>query len=796
MILLFTWAFLLALGSCTIIRHAPEGPYLYKNHFEVKGVNLTKEEKTSILQRSKSQLEDSATNRVKDFMFVFHSIKNPPAFDTSYAGQSARNIKAGLFHLGYYRADVTYRADTARNRMVKVYYSIIPGRPTIISSMQYRLRVPDLQQIAIESQKNALLKINEPVSKGAVLGEIGRLVDTFRNRGYYKITPSELKMLGDTSIEALTNVSDDPFEQLQLLAEAEQKKDSPQIKLAMVINPPADSNILKPYRINNVYLLTDYQSGDNLEDTVNITERATRRFVIRQHTKNIRTGFLNRTITLQKGSLISQDEYNRTLNKLSQSGIWRNVNLQIQELKDSSGKANLIFEMTPYPKFNFQAALEASYAASRNILAGNLFGTSINFSLLNRNFRQEGIRMTHNVRAGIELNNRSRGQSISAINSNAFSYANNISIPHLTWPFNRGNTFRKWARSPETFINSSLSYNNRLNLFNLQSFNLNYGFSFFDKRSVKWYFKPLNVEFSYLFNQSDSFRTILGENPFLRYSYNTAFALGMSGGFSHSKISHNRFNTISRERVFRVNLEESGLTWGLLPVLKRYKRRFVKADVEYKYSITYPKTSLVFRLFTGIGAPLMGSDTNRTLPFFKQYFGGGSNSMRGWPIRGIGPGGTALIPYSSAKTIFNDRTGDIQIEGNIEYRYKIAQIIPNTLIMRGALFVDVGNIWNFRNTKSDGSTDSSRIELKNLYKQLGVSAGTGIRFDLSNLILRFDLGFRFKRPELYNQNAGWKAPAIGFDDFLKKIFTRGPNDEYRQWRYENFNFSIGISYPF
>lgn len=741
-------------------------------------------------------MEDSAKNRVKDFMFVFHSIKNPPAFDTSYAGQSARNIKAGLFHLGYYRADVSYRADTGRKRMVRVYYTITPGRPTLISSMQYKLKVPDLQQIALESQRKSLLKINEPVSKGTVLGEIGRLVDTFRNRGYYKITPSELKMLGDTSIEALTSVSDDPFEQLQLLAEAEQKKDSPQIKLALVINPPADSNILKPYRINQVYLLTDYQQGDNMEDTVTITERATRRFIIRQHTKNIRTGFLNRTIGLQKNGLISQEENNRTLNKLSQSGIWRNVNLQVRELKDSSGKADLIFEMTPYPKFNFQAALEASYAASRNLLAGNLFGTSLNFSLLNRNFRQEGIRMTHNVRAGIELNNRSRGQSISTINSNAFSYSNNISIPHLTWPFSRGNLFRKWARSPETFINSSISYNNRLNLFNLQSFNLNYGFSFFDKRSIKWYIKPLNVEFSYLFNQSDSFRFILSENPFLRYSYNTAFALGMSGGFSHSKVSSNKFNTISRERVFRMNLEESGLTWGLLPVLERYKRRFVKADLEFKYSINYPKTSLVFRLFTGIGAPLMGSDTNRTLPFFKQYFGGGSNSMRGWPIRGIGPGGTTLIPYSSAKTIFNDRTGDIQIEGNVEYRYKIAQIIPNTLALRGALFVDIGNIWNFRNTKSDGSIDSSRIELKNLYQQLGVSAGTGFRLDLSNLILRFDIGFRFKRPELYYQNGGWKAPDIGFDDFLKKIFTRGRNDEYRKWRYENFNFSIGISYPF
>ena len=166
--------------------------------------------------------------------------------------------------------------------------------------------------------------------------------------------------------------------------------------------------------------------------------------------------------------------------------------------------------------------------------------------------------------------------------------------------------------------------------------------------------------------------------------------------------------------------------------------------------------------------------------------------MRGWPIRGIGPGNQKLVPYG--QNIFNNRTGDIQLELNAEYRYEIARIIPNTLTLRGALFVDIGNIWNMRSSRADGMTDSSQFKFTNLYRDLGVSAGTGFRIDLNNFIVRLDFGFRFKRPETSEINNGWQAPSVSFNDLIPKLFGR--SDENRRWRYENFNFTVGISYPF
>jgi outer membrane protein insertion porin family len=269
--------------------------------------------------------------------------------------------------------------------------------------------------------------------------------------------------------------------------------------------------------------------------------------------------------------------------------------------------------------------------------------------------------------------------------------------------------------------------------------------------------------------------------------------LGMSASYSYLYRNPRHLNSLSKELSIKANLEESGLTpLNWIPGLGKYKAHFIKPDIEYKYTVNYKKTAVVFRAFVGVGIPLR-QDTS--LPFFKQFFGGGTSSMRGWPVRGIGRGGQLLAPYK--QNIFNDRTGDMQIELNGEYRYDIATLIPNLLTLKGALFVDIGNVWNLKNSKADGSLDSAQFKMKNLYKQMGMSAGTGFRLDFNYVILRFDLGFRFKRPELsYISNDGWKVPPIGFDDFLQKIFTRGKNDEYRKWRYENFNFTVGISYPF
>ena len=289
-------------------------------------------------------------------------------------------------------------------------------------------------------------------------------------------------------------------------------------------------------------------------------------------------------------------------------------------------------------------------------------------------------------------------------------------------------------------------------------------------------------------------------NPFLRYSFNTALVAGLGIGSVRYAFVHTNPKYSNRQYAFTANFEESGLILGFTPILKKYLRNYLKADVEYVFSTTHKNSELVTRVFAGVGVPIR-KDT--TLPFFRQYFGGGSNSMRAWPVRGIGRGSQPLAPFGNNSS-FNDRTGDIQLEANIEYRYNIAQLIPNSLILKGAVFVDVGNIWNFKNSNPLRGTDSAQFKFKNLYKELGVALGTGFRLDFNYFVLRFDLGFRVKRPDV-SANDGWQIPDVSFNNLFKRgVQVPDPSnpgqtksdDRYRRWRYENFNFTIGISYPF
>lgn len=797
----------LILSSCTIpLKYQKNKPFLFKTSIELKGGSFNADEKNIALQRLYDQLEDSAKVIVNDFLFIRHNIKRPAAYDTSYTFLSARNMIGSMFHLGYYQAKDSIRIDTVKGtffnwwfppkwqkqQRVTVKYIINAGNPTLIDTVSYKLKKAGLQDLALKSIPESFLKKGNPVTKTDIQAEIGRLVELYRNNGYYKFSPDDLKVTGDTTILSLTTISEDPFENIRLLAEANEKRNKPTIKLAMVLNPLGDSMRLQKFYINKVYIYPDISSNETRIDS-NYTEEVTKRnnYYIRYHKKLFRSSFLIRNMDFKTGDLYSQESYSKTISNFSKTGVWQNINIQTIERKDSIGKLDMILQMIPSKKFGFETNVEASYSVNSNsntatiANGGNLLGLSTNFSLQNRNIRKEGIKMTHAIRYGVELNLNTQNTN-RIINSNELSYTNTIIFPRLLGPIKL--LPKKWLNngrpiSQQTFINTNPSYTKRIDLFNLFSAGIAFGNQWSNKINRKNTIKFPNIEYSYLFNQSDSFAKILQLNPYLRYSYNTALIIGSSYGYSSTYVNPKHTN---RQRIFTGNIEESGLLLGRLGVFKKELRQFVKVDGEYTFSINNPKSARVFRAFLGVGIPLENNDT-ATLPFFKQYFSGGPNSMRGWPIRGIGPGARPL--GTGTNFISNDRTGDIRFEVNAEYRRDLFQIIPNTLMLKWALFTDIGNVWNFRNTNPRGGADSLQFNFKNFYKQLGVDVGTGFRFDFKFAILRLDLGFRFKKPDIA-KNDGWEIPDINYNNLFKK------GDEYRKWRYENFNFSIGLSYPF
>ena len=786
-------------SGCTFVRkYQTNKPFVYSNIINLTINDVTQDEKVIIKSRLNTQLDDSSKVKIKDVVFLLHYIDRPPVFDTLSARASADNMQSSMVNIGYYSAITSYKyfidSTKKKQKRVTTTYEVNAGKRTLIDTFAYHLDKPELQEMAEKTKNESPLFKNAPITKAAVNQESSRLVDLFKNNGYYKFTSEELRITGDTSIEALTTVSDNPFEALRLLTEATEKKNKPTIRLGMLLNKSTDSTRLNKYFIHDIYILPDYIPGENYLDTT-LNKVNYNGYKIRYHKKLFTNNLMVKNMYIKCGTLYRQEDYFKTLNSLYKLGVWESPAIDIIERKDSN-QLDLVVKLTPVKKYGFEGDIELSYTANSNTSnsisatnSGNLLGISGNLSLLNRNVARGAIRMTNAIRAGVEFNTSHRNSG-SFINSNEISYNNSILFPKFITPFAAIN--KKKLLLQQSFINTNISLIKRIDFFNQQVFNIAHGYNWTNKANHSWIYTPFNFDFRRIYNTTTRFDTTLLKYPFLRYSFNTALVMGQSLRYVSNYINPKH---PTRATNFKFNIEESGLLWGRLRdalsrngkknFLTNYLKQFVKTDVEYTYTISHPKSAEVFHLFAGVGVPLSKADT--TLPFFRQYFGGGPNSMRGWPVRGIGVGAQPLAPYSS--NTFNDRTGDIQLEGNAEYRYNIAPLFSNAVFLKGALFVDAGNIWNYKNTKASGGIDSSQFKFENLYKQLGVSAGTGFRLDFSYFLIRLDLGFRFKRPDIA-QNNGWQFPNIN----LKNLFGNDPAN--RRWRYENFNFTIGIDYPF
>jgi outer membrane protein assembly factor BamA len=194
--------------------------------------------------------------------------------------------------------------------------------------------------------------------------------------------------------------------------------------------------------------------------------------------------------------------------------------------------------------------------------------------------------------------------------------------------------------------------------------------------------------------------------------------------------------------------------------------QYNKADIDFRYYWRFSEQNiLATRLFGGVGIPYGNSVS---LPFVKQFFSGGPNSVRAFRIRSLGPG--SFRPDRIDIGSFFDQAGDIRLEGNIEYRFPIVSLL------RGAVFMDAGNVWLVNDNEALPGGKFSR----NWYNELGVGTGFGLRVDVEFFVIRFDIATPIHRPYM-PEGQRWE-----------RDFDIGDG----QWRRQNLIFNFAIGYPF
>jgi len=426
--------------------------------------------------------------------------------------------------------------------------------------------------------------------------------------------------------------------------------------------------------------------------------------------------------------------------------------------------ADIIIRLTPAQKFSFTANLEGSY--NQNAISGNLAGFSINTAIQNRNVWKRAYQSVTNLRFGIETGK-------DTLTKVKFIQTRQLSLSHSIY-FPKAILVEKWVprkmrENARTVFTFNAATTERRELLNLATINISWGYEFQLKKN-SFSFRFPNIEYSSL-KPKPLLTSLFNTNPALRYIFTDGFVSSAIAGYSRAGGKRKNVN------FFRANAEISGLLSG---IIKRNKfldsnlYRFIKLDAEFTRKIVYNKSAIALRFFAGVGYEFSSTVSPRkknNLPFFKQYFAGGPNSMRAWQLRSLGQG-------SSVKDFGQDpfRYGDVQLEANIEYRFPVANISGTKL--NGAIFSDVGNIWFLKKVENERADEEVFNAKNNFVKDLAVSAGAGLRVDFSFFILRFDYSYKVKDPS--------PSPA----NILKQ------NKWFSYKLKDGDQFQLGISYPF
>lgn len=757
--------FMVSIVSCTVAvkNYRPNKPFVYQTNIKLIG-NFSNEEKDRLISGLKGQLDDSVV--VKVIHNPFPKIKNPSLYDSANADRSIIFMRALLVSLGYFSDSMWHRhtIDTVGKDQYRttIDFYVRPGKQVKIDSISYTINHPGLQRLTDSAKKQALIKKGDPFAKAAISGELDRLTELYRNNGYLRFTRDQLVGIWDTLDVSLLQPNLGFFEQLQALQRQQERRQNPTANLNIRLRN-TDSLKLTRYYIGNVTIYPAYTSSVDTIGKRRLEDSVMRGMKVIQFGKRkFKSKIFGPNVYFPRDSVYRFRRYTRTLNRLNTMGAWRLINIE-QLPRPGQDTVDFVIHLTPAKKYLFTQDIEGSI--NQSVISGTLFGIGVSAGIQNRNAWRAANFANTNVRYGIEFGNSGSTQFIQ---TKQISIGNNIYFPRaiLFDKYVKENRKDNWR----TMFSINAANTDRRFLFNLTTLNTSWGYEF-QRRKLLLTVKFPNIEYSFL-NKRDSLDHLIALNPSLKNIFTDGLIVSSVANLTLTGGKGNSLN------VFRANFEGAPYFagWFHTTFFDDQLYRFMKLDAEFARLIRFRKSSIATRLFGGVGVAdpfhtTVNPDKTQSLPFFKQYFSGGPNSMRAWSLRRLGPGST--IKDFDGQDGTPDRYGDMQLEANFEFRFPIFK--PFGVKVNGALFTDIGNVWLL---KKGAGPPEEVFNIGRLGKDIAVGMGGGLRVDLNFFVLRFDYSYKVKDPSPTVANASLQNKWFGYP------FFKGDQ------------FQLGIGYPF
>ena len=635
----------------------------------------------------------------------------PVVYDPDMVDSSIENLRNHLTYLGYYNSTVTSNIAVKKKR-VDVTYNVTLGKRYPIKKISYVLpKNEEFSEIFLRDTSNLSIKAGDFLSESALQAETERSCAVLRNQGFYNFSKNYYFFEADT-----LDVKDSAL--LQLTINEYTRNETAK-----------DAQPIRKFYINDVQITYP-------------------------NSLNFRKSILKELTTIRPGDVYSADEINRTYSRLSALKVFSSVNIGMTPV--DTNLINCSISLAQSKRQGFKFNLESSVNST------GLFGISPQVSYYHKNIFRGGEWLNLNFMGNFQLKFNDE------IRSNEFGVAAGLSFPKF-FPL----PYRFFSGAiPRTDVNLSYNYQSRPE-YTRNIISVTYGYNGNLKRRLFYQAYPLQMNVVKLFDIDQKFYSSLVNDPFLRNAYQDHFDLG-SGAILY--YTTNPDNTPKRPHFYtRVQFDIAGnMLSAFKPIMQKNDSgegmlwstpfsQFVRGELTLSktwFLGKNSKQSIATRLQAGAGYAY-GNSTS--LPFEKHFYAGGSNSLRGWQARTVGPG---LAPMDTSFVIPN-QTGDMKLEANIEYRFDMFWKVA------GAVFVDAGNVWAL---KADSSEEgqASLFRWQDFGRSIAANWGVGLRLDFGFLLLRVDMGMKIHDPA---RKQRWVSP--------------------EQWfKRDNYAVHFGVGYPF
>lgn len=753
-----------------------------------KNRRITKKN-TRRIKKGKDTLNHKGINDLSLFREkLLYTIGEPPVIlDTTLINQSRNQLHLYLIKKGFFNNTVSdsvryKKRGFFKKKRVEVYYKIHVSEPYRIKEIAYKSKDSNLLSFINTNFKGKKIKKQDVFDVEELDNERERLTDFLLNNGYYGFNKNYIKFVIDSNLKG--NLVDISLN----------------IGLAKYKIPKTDTIITLPhetYKISSVYV--NYLQDEFSNNKANYTFKNINYFI--QGKNDVKLRLFNRSIHLRPGDIYNKKKQQKIFKDLTSLGLFKTINIKTESDTILGKNLKLIITLKETKKqgLRIDGNLTNSGGSNFGIEAStfynhkNIFKGAEIFKIgLNGRLEYQPLIIEDNAsdNSNAPINIQSFSNISSAFNTIEFGPEASITFPRLLFLDVRD--FPN-VTNAKTRLSASLNYQRRINV-NVLDYErgiqeVTYSYSWNVGNKIAHTVEP--IAFSAIeVNKSQEFedRITSINDKLLAASFQNHIISATRYRFVYNQLADNQLkNTAfyysgsveSAGNILRATMELSGretdTNTNAYSILGIQFAQYVKTahDIRF-YKYVNEKSSFVFRFNGGLGIPL--ENLSAALPFEKSFFAGGTDKLRAWKARSLGPGSFR------DSTLTFDKIGEVILEGNIEYRFDLLGFLD------GAFFVDAGNIWLL---KEDSLRPGSQFKWDQFSKDIAIGFGFGLRIDLDFFLLRFDLGFPLKNPSLIEGEKWFFQPKDEYNNYLNSL--QNPQNVPALY---NPQFNIGIGFPF